>query len=301
MNDLLLNDTFENFNFTANVNISNTFAGINLKTLSQKSTIKNDIKMKNQINEISFDDSIFLTQISFSEHGKSIDNEDDSPKLQAEKVSIEEQSENKENLPCLENLKRTDKNEHFDEVNESKNIEIGNVQENINKLSFWGLPENVLQKYESKNLTTMFPWQVECLSQNEVLNGRNLVYSAPTSAGKTLVAEILAIKTILESKKKVIFILPFVSIVREKMYYFQNLLETSGIRVDGFMGSYNPPGGFGAVHLAICTIEKANSLMNRLLEEDRLSEIGAVLIDEMHLLGDSSRGYLLELLLTKLR
>lgn len=36
-----------------------------------------------------------------------------------------------------------------------------------------------------------------------------------------MVAEIIAIQTVLERKKKVIFILPFVSVVREKMLYFQ--------------------------------------------------------------------------------
>lgn len=170
------------------------------------------------------------------------------------------------------------------------------------KLSSWGLPEAVLEKYESRKVTQMFPWQVECLNNVSVLNDcKNLVYSAPTSAGKTLVAEILAIKTVLERQKKVIFILPFVSIVREKMYYFQDILGTSGVRVEGFMGSYNPPGGFNSVQVAICTIEKANSLINRLLEEGNLSCIGAILVDEVHLLGDPSRGYLLELLLTKLR
>ena len=67
------------------------------------------------------------------------------------------------------------------------------------------------------------------------------------------------------------------------------------------MGSQSPPGGMKRADIAICTIEKANSIVNRMLEDGSLSDLGCVVVDELHLLGDPSRGYLLELLLTKIR
>ncbi|XP_026322491.1 DNA polymerase theta [Hyposmocoma kahamanoa] len=169
-------------------------------------------------------------------------------------------------------------------------------------LKDWGLPQEITKKYSMKGIKEMFDWQVTCLGNSKVLlDYCNLVYSAPTSAGKTLVAEILTIKTILERQKKVIIILPFVSIVREKMFYLQDILSSSGIRVEGFMGAQCPPGGLQTVHVAICTIEKANSLVNKLLEDGNISDLGAVIVDELHLLGDPHRGYILELLLTKIK
>ncbi len=75
---------------------------------------------------------------------------------------------------------------------------------NLRKLQLdnWGLPSSVVRKYAEKKITSLFPWQVECLETGRVLKRGNLIYSAPTSAGKTLVAELLMLKTVFEQSKK---------------------------------------------------------------------------------------------------
>uniref|UniRef100_UPI0037E73ECB DNA polymerase theta n=1 Tax=Semicossyphus pulcher TaxID=241346 RepID=UPI0037E73ECB len=168
-------------------------------------------------------------------------------------------------------------------------------------LSSWGLPKPVLERYHKHGVTHMFEWQAQCLTVGQVLQGGNLVYSAPTSAGKTLVSELLMLKRVLETKRKALFILPFVSVAKEKMHYLQSVFEEAGVRVEGYMGSTSAAGGFKALDVAVCTIEKANSLVNRLIEEDSMGLLGMVVVDELHMVGDSGRGYLLELLLTKIR
>ncbi|XP_014108758.1 PREDICTED: DNA polymerase theta [Pseudopodoces humilis] len=168
-------------------------------------------------------------------------------------------------------------------------------------LASWGLPKAVVDKYHSLGVVQMFEWQAECLMLGQVLEGKNLVYSAPTSAGKTLVAELLILKRVLETRKKALLILPFVSVAKEKKCYLQALFQEVDVRVEGYMGSMAPAGRFSALDVAVCTIEKANGLINRLIEENKMDSLGVVVVDELHMLGDSHRGYLLELLLTKVR
>ncbi|VDM30487.1 unnamed protein product [Hydatigera taeniaeformis] len=163
------------------------------------------------------------------------------------------------------------------------------------------LPRSICDKYAEIGITSVFPWQAACLKLPGVLEGtRNLVYCAPTSAGKTLVAELITLKRILTTSKKAIIILPYVSVSREKVISLQHIFDGVNVRVGGFMGGVSPAGGLASVRVAVCTIEKANNLVNRLIEDDRLSDLGVVVVDEMHLIGDQHRGYLLELLLTKL-
>lgn len=55
---------------------------------------------------------------------------------------------------------------------------------------------------------------------------------------------------------------------------FKGLYRDAGVRVDGYFGHCSPVGGFVSVDIAVCTIEKANNLVNRLLEERSIGQLG---------------------------
>eukprot|EP00347_Sterkiella_histriomuscorum_P009329 403341625 len=179
----------------------------------------------------------------------------------------------------------------------------GRVVKDKNRLEYWGLPSGICdQFYKHTKIQKLFDWQSECLSQSkEVLDGKkNLIYFAPTSGGKSVVAELLMLRQILGYKKRAVYVLPFVSIVTEKQQYLTKLLENVNVKIIGLHSQSENVWSPG-VDIAICTIEKANSLLNRIIEERAYFDVGFFIIDEFHLILDEGRGYQLESLIAKLR
>jgi replicative superfamily II helicase len=166
------------------------------------------------------------------------------------------------------------------------------------------IPQEISQSYLNKGLNSLHHWQMECLYQTNVLNGENLIYCAPTGGGKTLVAELIILKTVIHLKKRAMLILPYVSLVTEKEKEFKRLVMiynrtkpiSERIRVKGYHGESKSIGKLKE-HIIICTIEKANSITNALISRGFLNQLGCVVVDEMHVLGDFNRGFHLEILI----
>ncbi|KAE8148023.1 hypothetical protein BDV25DRAFT_159149 [Aspergillus avenaceus] len=192
----------------------------------------------------------------------------------------------------------------------------------------YGLSPSLVANFAAVGVHSIYPWQASCLLAPGLLEGKkHLVYTAPTGGGKSLVADVLMLKRIIENPtRKAILVLPYVALVQEKMKWLRRIVQNvekqsddtddqgadprasyqrwkkqqKSIRVTGFFGGSKTTATWADTDIAVCTIEKANSLINAAIEECSIGDLGVVVLDELHMLDDEHRGYLLELMVTKL-
>ncbi|NWV58979.1 HELQ Helicase, partial [Malurus elegans] len=180
---------------------------------------------------------------------------------------------------------------------ESSSVDIG---------PFYGLPSKVKDLLRQlRGIETLYEWQHDCLMLESLQQRKNLIYSLPTGGGKTLVAEMIILQELLCRQKDVLMILPYVAIVQEKVW-IQGLSSFGielGFLVEEYAGS---KGRFPPIKrrvkksLYIATIEKGHALVNSLIETERIDDLGLVVVDELHMLGEGSRGAILEITLAKI-
>lgn len=165
------------------------------------------------------------------------------------------------------------------------------------------IPSQVQRKLLERGINTLYPPQKDAIKTG-VLEGKNLVLASPTASGKTLIAELCALRHILELGGKVLYLTPLRALTWEKYEEFQayqNIVKPDGkkIRVGVSTGDMdNSSPWLQAYDIVICTNEKCDSLLRH--RSPWMSGISLVIADEIHLIG-SDRGPTLEVSLARLR
>ncbi len=150
----------------------------------------------------------------------------------------------------------------------------------------------------SSSIKTFRPAQEKAINAG-LLEGKNMLVCTPTASGKTLIAELAAVKRILEHKGKAVYIVPLKALASEKHRDFKErygevckiALSIGDIdKNDTYLTDYD---------LIITTSEKLDSLIRH--HARWIKEVATIIVDEVHLLNDPHRGPTLEILLTMLR
>ena len=95
------------------------------------------------------------------------------------------------------------------------------------------VPEQVKEVLIKSGIVKLYPPQEEAIKAG-ALEGKNLVLASPTASGKTLVAELCALKHVLERNGKVIYLTPLRALANEKFEEFKkyaSLRKSDGRRV----------------------------------------------------------------------
>ncbi|MFJ1598477.1 DEAD/DEAH box helicase [Streptomyces sp. NPDC088261] len=167
----------------------------------------------------------------------------------------------------------------------------------LSSLGAYGIHEDVIAAWRRK-IIKLNHLQVDAVNEAVLLDGNNILVSAPTSAGKTMIGEIAAMRAVAQGRKAV-FLLPTRALVNDQYERFTDLYGAAGVRTIRATGELRDDISKlfkGDYQLAILTYEKYIGLLSG--HPHLLDRVGVLVVDEIHALGLPERGPRLEMLFT---
>jgi len=165
------------------------------------------------------------------------------------------------------------------------------------------IPDAVKAVLAKAGYDVLYPPQEDAIKAG-ALDGKNIVLASPTASGKTLVAEMVILKSILEKGGKALYLTPLRALASEKYEDFQKYTSVEkapgrNVRVAVTSGDYDRSDIYLANYdVIISTNEKADSLLRH--RSPWIADISVVVADEIHLITEADRGPTLEVVLTRL-
>jgi helicase len=171
----------------------------------------------------------------------------------------------------------------------------------VETLEAYNLPPEILSIWRERVGPELLPVQERAVKEYGLFGRENLIVFSPTSSGKTFVGEMAAVKAARENTK-VFYLVPLKALAEEKAREFRDRYAKVGIKVvvsSRDHREHDEEIERREFQIAVVVFEKMQAL---LVSKPQLVEaVGLVVVDEMQLITDETRGPALELLLTKLR
>ena len=155
-------------------------------------------------------------------------------------------------------------------------------------------------KSKLQRFDTLLPVQSLAI-ENGLLDGRDQLVVSATATGKTLVGELAGINRALEGEGKLLFLVPLVALANQKHEDFQDeygdllnvTLRVGASRIRDSGNRFDPD-----ADVIVGTYE---GIDHALRTGKALGDIGTVVIDEVHTLGEDERGHRLDGLISRLK
>jgi len=164
------------------------------------------------------------------------------------------------------------------------------------KISDIDIPDAVKGFYTESGISKLYPPQEKAVEAG-LLKGRNILAAVPTASGKTMIAEMAMLKSIINGGK-CLYIVPLRALASEKyarFREFQELNMQAGVST-GDLDSRDE--WLGRRDIIVATSEKTDSLIRN--GASWIKDITVIVADEVHLLDSPDRGPTLEITLARL-
>ncbi|MDQ1250245.1 MAG: hypothetical protein QG597_4624 [Actinomycetota bacterium] len=159
------------------------------------------------------------------------------------------------------------------------------------------VPDSILPLLEHQRLN---PFQADVAPAVLSTTG-HVVVVAPTGAGKSLIGELAILRAVKLDKRKAVWLVPARALASE-LGRLRKRWAAHGITVETLTGESNLSSDrLRHAHVWIATTEKFESLCRRATLAAAVADVGCIVVDEIHLVGDPTRGGTLEALLARLR
>jgi helicase len=172
---------------------------------------------------------------------------------------------------------------------------------NIEALRRYGIPEQVIERWQADGLRFLLPLQVRSVNRHDILEGKSLIVGGPGTSGKTFCGEMAALYQA-SRRKKAVFLVPLKAIAEERYKLFAERYSPLGLKIRLATRDFADHDRYiscADFDILITIYEKFNSLTATDISLVRIC--GCFVLDEFQMISDPERGLEIEILMAKIR